>query len=107
MNPTSISTICPFIRRRMKGTPMSQALNYSSYLRLEGLLSQQAPRSKGAHGPEHDELLFIIIHQVYELWFKQILHECDYLAEQLRANERPRANHTILRIRTILKTIVG
>jgi tryptophan 2,3-dioxygenase len=91
----------------MKGTPMSEALNYSSYLRLDSLLSQQVPRSRGAHGPEHDELLFIIIHQVYELWFKQILHECDYLAEQLRANQRPRANHTIQRIRTILKTIVG
>lgn len=86
---------------------MSEALNYSTYLHLDGLLSQQAPRSAGARGPEHDELLFIVIHQVYELWFKQMLHELDYLSEQLRANERPRASHTIRRIRTILKTIVG
>jgi tryptophan 2,3-dioxygenase len=86
---------------------MSEALNYSTYLRLDGLLSQQAPRSDGPHGPEHDELLFIVIHQVYELWFKQILHEFDFLTDQLRANARPRAGHTIKRIRTILKTIVG
>ena len=45
---------------------------YSEYLMLDELLSAQQPRSDG---PEHDEMLFIIIHQVYELWFKQMLHE--------------------------------
>ena len=54
---------------------MSEALNYSSYLRLDELLSQQQPRSQGERGPEHDELLFIVIHQVYELWFKLVLRE--------------------------------
>ena len=44
---------------------------YSSYLRLDELLSLQTPASEG---PEHDEMLFIVIHQVYELWFKQVLH---------------------------------
>jgi tryptophan 2,3-dioxygenase len=46
------------------------ALTYASYLALDELLAAQRPRSD-----EHDELLFIVIHQVYELWFKQVLHE--------------------------------
>ena len=52
------------------------ATTYSSYLRLNELLSLQRPESPG---PEHDEMLFIIIHQTYELWFKQLLHELDFL----------------------------
>ncbi len=50
---------------------------YADYLQLERLLSCQRPLSAGDHGPAHDELLFIITHQAYELWFKQILHELD------------------------------
>ncbi|MGH7563345.1 MAG: tryptophan 2,3-dioxygenase family protein, partial [Gemmatimonadota bacterium] len=45
-------------------------VTYRSYLRLDELLSLQRPASD-----EHDEILFIIIHQVYELWFKEMLHE--------------------------------
>lgn len=56
---------------------MAEPLNYSTYLRLDELLSLQTPRSDGPNGPEHDEMLFIIVHQAYELWFKQILHELD------------------------------
>ena len=47
-------------------------INYQSYLKVDDLLELQVPLSEG---PEHDELLFITIHQVYELWFKQLLHE--------------------------------
>ena len=47
-------------------------LTYANYLDLEKLLTLQKPRSTP---PEHDEMLFIIIHQTYELWFKQLLHE--------------------------------
>ncbi len=86
---------------------MSQALTYASYLNLDELLTLQNPRSHGPNGPEHDELLFIVIHQVYELWFKQILHELDYLGELLRANDTGRANQCIRRVLTILKTIVA
>ena len=53
------------------------SLTYSRYLKLDQLLDLQQPRSEG---PEHDETLFIVIHQVYELWFKQTLHEVDHLA---------------------------
>lgn len=86
---------------------MSKALTYASYLCVDELLSLQRPRSHGPHGPEHDELLFIIIHQVYELWFKELLHELDYLQERLRAGDTPRATHTLRRILTVLKTIVS
>lgn len=53
------------------------SVTYSSYLKLNELLDLQEPLSEG---PEHDELLFIVIHQVYELWFKQTLHEIDRLS---------------------------
>ncbi len=83
---------------------MTAHLTYSSYLRLEHVLNAQSPRSAG---PEHDEMLFIIIHQVYELWFKQILHEGDYLCQRLYAGDTPRALHTLRRMLTILKTVVS
>ena len=54
--------------------PSGDALTYDRYLRVDDLLSLQVPQSAPA---EHDEMLFIIIHQVYELWFKQIPHELD------------------------------
>src|ERR671914_177254 len=83
---------------------MDQAVTYSTYLRVDELLTLQRPRSDG---PEHDEMLFIVIHQVYELWFKQILHELDYLEGLLTRNDRPRALHTLKRVLTILKVMVG
>ena len=80
------------------------SVTYSSYLKLDELLSLQQPLSEG---PEHDETLFIIIHQVYELWFKELLHECDYLTGLLRGNDTPKALHTLKRILTILKVLVA
>ena len=50
---------------------------YADYLKLDRLLSAQAPESTRHGRPAHDEMLFIIVHQTYELWFKQILHELD------------------------------
>ncbi len=79
-------------------------LTYGSYLRLDELLELQTPVSEG---PEHDELLFIVIHQVYELWFKEILHELAHLQELLASNDTPRAQHTFKRILTILKVLVA
>lgn len=85
------------------------SVTYSNYLKVEELLKLQEPRSEG---PEHDEVLFIIIHQVYELWFKQVLHEIDFLAELLGRDPEdrdavPRIRHTLRRILTILKTMVA
>lgn len=86
---------------------MAHALTYGSYLRVEELLALQSPRSGGEGEPEHDELLFIIIHQVYELWFRQLLHELDYAALRLREGDEPRVGHTLRRVLTILKTVVA
>lgn len=79
-------------------------LTYSSYLKLDKLLSIQQRRSKG---PEHDEMLFIVIHQVFELWFKEILHELDHLKGLLKADDEPHVLHTLKRILTILKIQVA
>jgi tryptophan 2,3-dioxygenase len=81
--------------------PEGSPLTYASYLKIDELLALQHT------GAEHDETLFIIIHQVYELWFKELLHELDYLQGLLRANDRPRAMHTFKRILTILKVLVA
>jgi tryptophan 2,3-dioxygenase len=84
--------------------PIDRAVTYGSYLKVDELLALQQPRSAG---PEHDELLFIVIHQVYELWFKQLLHEIDRVAALLTAGEPHRAQHTLKRILTILKVMVA
>jgi tryptophan 2,3-dioxygenase len=83
---------------------MTKALTYGRYLRIDDLLALQQPRSDG---PEHDELLFIVIHQVYELWFKELLHEIDFVRQLLEQDESHRAQHTLKRILTILKVVVG
>jgi tryptophan 2,3-dioxygenase len=80
------------------------AVTYGSYLRVDDLLSLQQPRSSG---PEHDEMLFIVIHQVYELWFKELLHEFDRVMRLLTSDEPHRAQHTLKRILTILKVLVA
>jgi tryptophan 2,3-dioxygenase len=86
------------------GADRPKAVTYGSYLRIDDLLALQQPRSEG---PEHDELLFIVIHQVYELWFKELLHEIDFAQELLEQDESHRAQHTLTRILTILKVVVG
>ncbi|WP_444921030.1 tryptophan 2,3-dioxygenase [Microbulbifer sp. CnH-101-G] len=78
-------------------------LTYSSYLKIDELLECQKPLSDG---PEHDELLFIVIHQSYELWFKQILHELDFLVRLFNNGERNRALHTLKRVDTIYRTLI-
>ena len=54
---------------------------YGDYLGLEKILNAQNPRSEQLGNPVHDELLFIITHQAYELWFKQIIHEIDSIVD--------------------------
>jgi tryptophan 2,3-dioxygenase len=79
-----------------------RAITYGDYLALDELLAAQRPRSDA-----HDELLFIVIHQVYELWFKQLLHEGAWLQGRLDAGETADAMATIGRMLTILKTVVA
>ena len=82
---------------------MSDApVSYSSYLALDELLAAQRPRSD-----EHDELLFIIIHQVSELWFKELLHELAFAQARMEAGDATAALATLRRVLAILKTLVG
>jgi tryptophan 2,3-dioxygenase len=74
---------------------------YADYLKLGELLTLQHP------GDDHDEMLFIIIHQTYELWFKQILHEFHHLYDLLERDDLPRAGHAMKRVLTILKVLVA
>jgi tryptophan 2,3-dioxygenase len=80
------------------------SLTYSSYLHLDDLLDLQEPRSSP---PEHDEMLFIVIHQVYELWFKLLMHEIEKINRDFSANDLYGAIHTLKRARTVMKTLVG
>jgi tryptophan 2,3-dioxygenase len=84
------------------GRDSSPAHTYASYLALDELLAAQRPLSH-----EHDELLFIVIHQVYELWFKELLHELAHLQGRLEAGDTPHVLHTLKRILTILKVAVA
>jgi tryptophan 2,3-dioxygenase len=77
---------------------------YGDYLKVDELLALQRPLSEG---PEHDEMLFIVIHQVYELWFLQILHELEHLERLLQRNAGASARGTLKRILTILKVMVA
>jgi tryptophan 2,3-dioxygenase len=78
-------------------------LSYGSYLRVEGLLSQQVLESDP---PAHDELLFITIHQVYELWFKQLLHELTYARDTMLAGETYAPRHALGRCHVIERVLV-
>ncbi len=80
------------------------SVSYASYLQLDPLLNLQNRLSKP---PAHDEMLFIVIHQTYELWFKQMLHESNLLRSALAVDDELMAMHTLRRQCTILKTLVG
>jgi len=80
------------------------ALTYSSYLAVDDLLKLQKPLSDG---PEHDEMLFIIIHQTYELWFKQLIHEFLQAQRILESGDTHYALSILGRIRTIMKVCVA
>lgn len=79
-----------------------QQLSYGSYLRVDDLLSLQRPLSSPEH---HDEMLFIIIHQVYELWFKQLLHETAAVLRGLDRDELPQVSKHFRRIHTIQRLL--
>lgn len=62
-------------------------MDYASYLQLDRLLAAQSLESEKAGRPAHDEMLFIIVHQTHELWFKQVLYELDGVQERLAGPE--------------------
>ena len=84
---------------------------YSDYLRLDSLLAQQVRESERIGAPAHDEMLFIIVHQAYELWFKLILHELDRIQEDFGADvveddRLGRVVHGLGRINEIVELLV-
>jgi len=87
----------------MPNSQDEKAVSYISYLKVDELLELQEPLTPG----EHDEMLFIIIHQTYELWFKQVIHELTALQPALEAGDTHRSMALLKRVRTIMKTCVG
>ena len=88
-------------------------MHYSDYLHINDILSSQHPESDKQGKPAHDEMLFIIIHQSYELWFKQLLHEANSIIDIM---QKPALNdnspelqtvvHRLNRMATILRVLV-
>jgi tryptophan 2,3-dioxygenase len=83
---------------------IAMTLTYQSYLQLDRLLELQQPKSSP---PEHDETLFIVIHQTYELWFKLLLHEFEKIKRNFSENDLYDAIHTMKRNRAIMKILVA
>ncbi len=80
------------------------ALSYNEYLQIPELINLQKTLSEPT---SHDELLFIVIHQTYELWFKQVLHEIDASIGWLRESRTFRANHSLKTVTSIGKVVVS
>lgn len=82
----------------------AQRLSYGGYLRVPELLALQRPLSDPPH---HDELLFIIVHQVYELWFKELLHELDAIVRLLARDDVLEAVRLLRRCIEIARVLVA
>jgi tryptophan 2,3-dioxygenase len=89
------------------------SVHYHDYLQLDKILNAQEPESVKASVSAHDEMLFIIIHQAYELWFKQLHHEADSVVEIMRkpslndnSPELQTVVHRLNRITVILRVLV-
>jgi aminocarboxymuconate-semialdehyde decarboxylase len=81
--------------------PEPQQLTYSSYLKVPELLELQHPQSSPEH---HDELLFILVHQTYELWFKELLHDLDAVVANLRrASAAPQSHDEVYEAARLLR----
>lgn len=79
-------------------------LTYGGYLRVPELLALQVPQAEPA---AHDELLFITVHQVYELWFQQVLHELESARDAMARGETWRARHLLRRVHVIERLLVA
>ncbi len=87
----------------MSASKKYTTIHYHNYLELDKLLSAQNPRSKAIAEEAHDETLFIIMHQVYELWFKQIIHELDSVCDMFSADKinEENMNMVLLRLKRV------
>ena len=85
----------------LSSAPAPGQLTYSSYLKVPELLELQRPQSKPPH---HDELLFILVHQTYELWFKELLHDLDAVVANLqRASAVPQSRDEVYEAARLLR----
>lgn len=93
------------VRRMGRLTEPSEEglLTYGGYLKVPDLLGQQQLRSDPA---VHDELLFIVVHQAYELWFKQLIFELESIRDRMIDGDAERARHYLTRVRAIERVIV-
>jgi tryptophan 2,3-dioxygenase len=78
-------------------------LSYGSYLRIPELIDLQQLRSDP---PVHDELLFIVVHQAYELWFRQLLFELEAIRDRLFEGDTERARHYLVRVKAIERVLI-
>jgi tryptophan 2,3-dioxygenase len=78
---------------------MAGEMNYHDYLQLDKILNSQFPESNKHEQPAHDEMLFIVIHQAYELWFKQLHHETDSI---LVVMDKPALNDNSPELQTVV-----
>jgi tryptophan 2,3-dioxygenase len=83
--------------------PSDELLTYGSYLKIPELLSLQQLRSDP---PVHDELLFIVVHQAYELWFRQLLFELESVRERMFNGDAERARHYLVRVHAIERVLI-
>ena len=88
---------------RLTGEAEEGLLSYGSYLRIPELLRLQQLRS---HPPVHDELLFIVVHQAYELWFAQLLFELTTIRDRMFDGDAERARHYLVRVHTIERVLI-
>jgi tryptophan 2,3-dioxygenase len=105
---TDIDPTAPTPRDPSRPPPPSfgeedRRLSYGSYLQLERILSSQVLESSP---PAHDELLFIVIHQVYELWFKQLVFELETVRAKLFEGDAPRVRHLLERVHAIERVLI-
>ncbi|MBI2899757.1 MAG: tryptophan 2,3-dioxygenase [Planctomycetes bacterium] len=95
-----------FFRQRGRDGTMSavmeRATTYGEYLRIPELLGLQKTLT-----PAHDELQFIVVHQVFELWFKLALHELDALRAAMRGDDLARAAHLLRRLQALVRTVTA
>lgn len=78
-------------------------LSYGSYLRLRDLLDLQLPQSKPA---AHDETLFIVVHQAFELWFREMIFELETIRELMFGDDPEKARHLLRRVHTIERLLI-
>src|SRR6476660_8667137 len=78
---------------------LAKVRHYSEYLHINEILSSQFPESDKKGTPAHDEMLFIIIHQTYELWFKQLLHETNSIIDIM---QKPALNDNSPELQTVV-----